>query len=112
MIDITVPIIVRSLANLREHWTARTGRAKAQRSTTLLCLRRHKMIPPAPPLRITLTRIGGRRMDTDNLSISCKHARDGVADWLGVDDGDERLEWVYAQAPGRPRCLRVQVDAR
>ena len=40
-----------------------------------------------------------------------KATRDGVADWLGVDDGDKRLSWRYAQAwraedvPVRLRCL-------
>ena len=53
-----------------------------------------------PPCVITITRIGPRKLDSDNLAGSAKHVRDGVADWLGIDDGDERLTWEYAQRSG------------
>lgn len=48
-------------------------------------------------LTITITRRGGRRMDDDGLTISAKHVRDGIADWLGIDDGDKRLTWIVKQ---------------
>jgi hypothetical protein len=35
-------------------------------------------------------------MDSDGLAIAFKAVRDGVADWLGVDDGHESLTWRYA----------------
>ena len=50
----------------------------------------------------------------DNLPMSLKATRDGIADWLGVDDGDPSLVWHYNQSkhpvPGKFGVL-VQVYA-
>ena len=54
--------------------------------------------PPSLPLIITITRVGPRELDGDNLQGACKHVRDGIADWLGVNDRDKRIQWKYAQA--------------
>ena len=51
-------------------------------------------------MQITLTRIAPRTLDDDNLAAGFKATRDRVADWLGVDDGDKRLTWRYAQERG------------
>jgi hypothetical protein len=62
---------------------------------------------------ITITRRGGRRMDDDGLTISAKHVRDGVADWLGIDDGDKRLTWIVKQdkAPRGQHWGDIEVTA-
>jgi hypothetical protein len=59
---------------------------------------------------ITLTRIAPRKLDTDNLVSACKGVRDGIADTLGVDDGDERITWKYAQRKGKPKQYAVEVE--
>lgn len=100
MIRVVLPIRIVSVANVREHWAARAKRSKLHRETAHLMLRR--LAPPAPPVTVTMTRIGPRTLDTDNLSSGCKAARDGVADWLGVDDGDLRVTWKYGQTKGKP----------
>ena len=64
---------------------------------------------PEPPLTITLTRIGPRTLDDDNLAGGFKHVRDGVADWLGIDDGDKRLTWRYEQRKGAPKEYAAEV---
>lgn len=106
--NITAKIPVRMVngANAREHWAVKAKRAKDQRRAarnmladempvwvvaTSLAIRKD------PPITITITRRGGRRMDDDGLTISAKHVRDGIADWLGIDDGDKRLTWVVKQ---------------
>jgi hypothetical protein len=33
----------------------------------------------------------------------------GVADWLGIDDGDKRLTWRYAQRRGKPKEYAAEV---
>ena len=73
------------------------AKAKAQRQMAYLGLRGNFGKPPAPPLSITITRIGPRELDTDNAVGACKHCRDGVADWLGVNDRSKELQWLYAQ---------------
>lgn len=52
------------------------------------------------PVRVTLTRYGHRKQDDDNLRRTLKSARDVIAEWLGVDDADRRVKWVYRDRPG------------
>ena len=47
--------------------------------------------------RITLRRVAPRRLDTGNLPAALKHVQDGVCDALGIDDGDQAIEWRYDQ---------------
>ena len=56
-----------------------------------------------------MTRCAPRRLDSDNLASACKNARDGIAAALGVDDGDERIEWRYEQEPCKRGEQRVRV---
>lgn len=39
-------------------------------------------------------------LDCDSLPASCKGIRDQIAQWLGVDDRDKRVRWVYEQRRG------------
>lgn len=112
MIRVLLPIKVVSVANLREHWSKRAERAKTQRGTAHTVLRATGK-PPALPVTVTMTRIGARTLDTDNLAGGCKAARDGIADWLGVDDANSGVTWLYAQTPGKPKeyGLLVEVTA-
>ena len=45
----------------------------------------------------TLIRIGGSRLDPDNLATSFKPLQDAIANTLELDDGDSRIEWQYRQ---------------
>jgi hypothetical protein len=65
---------------------------------------------------VTLTRIGPRDLDSDNLAGSAKAVRDAVARWLGVDDGPRApVEWRYAQerpAKGAKRyAVRITIES-
>lgn len=91
-------------ANSREHHMARARRAKDQRNATRWVLQAAGKAPASGPLTITITRHGAGTMDTDGLAISAKHVRDGIADWLGMDDGHQSLTWVYRQE----KCKRGQ----
>lgn len=104
--DFTVPIRLESLANKREHWSARARRAKAHRRATWLAI---AGAPKPLPCVVTITRVGPRPLDTDNLAISAKHCRDQIAAHLGVDDNDPRVEWIYKQSKGGPRVYEVRV---
>lgn len=87
-----LPVRAVSGANAREHWTVRDRRAREHRIATLA------VKPVELPVIVILTRFGPRKLDSDNLAISCKHIRDGIAARLGVDDGDEtRVRWEYRQ---------------
>ncbi len=100
MIKVLLPIKVVSVANLREHWSKKAARAKIHRSTAKLMLTQWGLHPELP-VTVTLTRIGAKTLDDDNLRSAAKAARDGVADWLGLDDADPRVTWAYAQQIGK-----------
>jgi len=120
MTEVLLPIRTWSEPNLRGHWGRRARRAHKQREAARLLVRAALVpLPPLDPPRsgrrkiiVRLTRIGPRRLDSDNLAAALKHVRDGVADALGLDDGDERLRWLYAQRNGRPGEFAVLVEIR
>jgi crossover junction endodeoxyribonuclease RusA len=103
--------------NIRECWQARAARARKQRETA--CLRVANAIYaatggsgkiPAGPLVVRLCREGPRRVDDDNLAGAFKAVRDGVADALGVDDGDTNaVRWEYRQDKARACAVSVEI---
>lgn len=101
-----------SVLNVREHWAARARRAKRHRNDAFLNMRAAAMAFPLPCV-VMLTRISPRSLDLgDNLNSSMKNCRDGVADWLKVDDSDPRVQWGYAQRKGRvgQRAIEIKVE--
>lgn len=101
-----VPIATVSEANRRDHWATKAKRAKGQRLALYLATKRAEL-----PCVVTLTRVGPRRLDDDNLRGALKACRDGVADRLGVDDADPRVEWRYGQEVRRDqRGVLVEIE--
>jgi hypothetical protein len=107
----TFPLRLTGSLNSREHWAARAKRVKRERIETAKAWR-----ALAQPVRtgtghwvVTLTRIAPRRTDSDNLAGRLKGVRDQVAAELHIDDGNERVEWRYAQRKGVPRAHAVEV---
>lgn len=99
MIVATLPIKTISVMNAREHWSSRSKRAALHRATAKSVMSRFGL--PALPVTVTMTRISTGTLDGDNLQSGLKAARDGIADWLGIDDADPRIKWVYAQQKGK-----------
>jgi hypothetical protein len=106
---ITLPIKITSPANgSHGHWSADAQRRKDQRTIVKWGL----MGQPRPPLPVvvTLTRIGVRDLDDDNLAAGFKSVRDEVAAWLGCGDGKrDPITWRYAQRRGEPRQYAVTI---
>lgn len=99
---VRIPLRLVSEANTRSHWAVRARRVKAQRWAVAASLRGFGGLP-ALPVIVTLKRVApSPGLDGDNLQSSCKASRDGVADALGVDDRDPRVEWRYEQCRGKP----------
>ncbi len=94
----SIPIELPSLANVRLHWRAMDALKKKQKLATKLCMRDVKL--PAPPLLVTITRVGPRKLDDDNLASACKYVRDAIAKVVGIDDGSDLYTWRYAQRTG------------
>lgn len=100
--SITIPgLRLSGSQNARENWRTRSARVKRERSLARIMCSQELTKPTHWPALVVLTRIGPRRLDSDNLASSAKAVRDGVADWLGVDDGDEsKVQWLYEQRAG------------
>ena len=70
-----------------------------------------KRCPPMPVV-VTLTRIGKKLLDDDNLASAFKHARDQVAHWAGVDDGSPLYTWRYEQRIGKEYGIEIEIEER
>lgn len=104
---VELPIKLPSIANLREHWAVRARRAKAHRRAALVVPVQNVRLPCV----VILTRIAPRALDGDNLQRAFKSLRDGIADRLGVDDGDPAVTWQYAQTRSdRPKHYACMVE--
>lgn len=91
----------------------RSSHAKKERSTALKRAANALLATPLkPPFRVTITRVGRRMLlDDDNLATSAKHVRDGIAQALGVDDGDtSKVTWRYGQRLGRQYRVQVEME--
>lgn len=62
------------------------------------------------PLTITFYPPDGRRRDRDNMQSSLKHALDGVADALHVNDYRFRPTYAFAE-PEKPGRVEVELAA-
>ena len=98
MLKYHIPIRLPSLLNTRMHWRKLAKLKQQQRFATLCCL--NSLVPPSMPLVVTITRVGPRKLDDDNLAGACKYVRDQIANMIGVDDGSELYTWVYQQRTG------------
>lgn len=119
--EVTIPLRLVSLTNQREHWAKKANRAKVQRNATKLSLFADAGVRPFTGALdsligrrwlVTLTRVAPRQLDGDNMQAACKSVRDGVADFLCLDDGDRRIVWQYAQERGNPKeyAVRIRIE--
>lgn len=104
-----MPIRVVSEANGRDHWRVKSKRVRGQRLAVA-----HYLPALKPdwryPVRVTLHRLGIRELDNDNLAGAFKAVKDAVAEWLGMDDADKRVEWSWSQTTGREYGIVVTIE--
>jgi hypothetical protein len=104
-IRFTLALHLVSVANVRENWRKRGKRAGehvAQAMHASIDRGIRSLVRESPQgLRVTITRIGPRDLDDDNLAISGKSVRDGIARAAGVDDGKKWWTWAYDQRRAR-----------
>ena len=99
-----------SEANARGSW--HRGAKRAASTRTIVGARLATLRPPPLPVMVRIVRRGPGRLDDDNLARACKAVRDAVAGWLGCDDADPRVSWVYAQERNRLYSVEVIVSPR
>jgi hypothetical protein len=100
--------------NDREHHHARGRRVAHEKNVVTLVLRgtvaRTMMV--FAPLSVTITRIApSKGLNDDNAVSSAKAVRDAVAGVLGIDDRDERVDWLVRQERG-PWGVRIRIETR
>ena len=121
---VVLPIRTVSELNARGHWATRARRAKPQRRAAGLAVRavcppewvqrrprpktasERNLVPAIGEaechnVSVLLVRVAPRLLDDDNLRGALKAVRDGVADALGTDDRDPRIQWAYTQRQQR-----------
>jgi hypothetical protein len=122
--DAVTPVVVHlplrlvSEANARGHWSKGARRAAEQRNLVKMALYQRvaefrAMLAHGyagdDRLTVLITRIGKKTLDLDNLQRAGKAVRDGVADALGIDDADPRIEWRYDQSVGKQYGVRIEL---
>lgn len=104
-----------SLANTRMHWRAMDRLKAGQKARTAQELWYAEQISgglPALPATVTLTRVGKRKLDGDNLQGAFKYIRDAVAAKLGIDDGSDLYDWQYRQEIGGKYAIRIEITTK
>jgi hypothetical protein len=66
---------------------------------------------PPFPVKVTFTRCSPRSLDKHNLPGALKHVIDGVADAYGVDDGDDRWQFVFTQRKQSMYGVEITIEA-
>lgn len=107
-IELVIPMTLPSVANLREHWSARAKRAKMHRQT--IAVHRAMLSHLTGVTVVRLGRLAPRKLDGDNLQGAFKAIRDQIAYELGVDDGSDAVTWLYYQAPAKVATVKIEVE--
>jgi hypothetical protein len=97
-----------SLNNLRLHWRELDGLKKKQKRAVEAQLA-YRELPPLPVV-VTMTRVGPRALDDDNLKSSMKYVRDTIAKFYGVDDASELYDWRTEQRKGE-YALEITIES-
>lgn len=121
-IEFVIPVRVVTLENERKHWKAKASQAASQRKQAIDALwwaynsswcsdapEGWLIVPAVEGVVTTLTRFGVGRLDPGNLEGCFKHLQDGIAEWLGVNDGGEDAGWVYKQEKSDRYGVRVRI---
>lgn len=112
--EIKIPIRLYS-PNVSEHWRVRHKRNSLHSMLVRNALKTRANALYLPCI-VTLTRIGSKMLDDDNVAFCFKSVRDTVADLLipglapGQADGDPRITWRYDQRIGSPYAIEIAID--
>lgn len=116
-IDFKIPgLTLVSSANASQHWATKSKRNKKQCLAVKYFL--NQVMLPMLPVKITLTRISPRKLDSDNLAYAFKAIRDFIAKQyfpdskLGMADDYPCFEWHYAHCKDEVReyAIRIQIE--
>ena len=109
--EVSIEMALPSLANCRMKWQKLMRIKNEQKKRVARAL---ELVAPLPlfPVTVTITRVGPRQMDYDNLVSSIKYVRDQVAEMIEVDDGDIGYQWVYCQELRKKYLVTIHIESR
>jgi hypothetical protein len=106
---VMLPLQTKSEANQRGSWRTKEKRRKEQVNVASLSIRSGTMHHRRRRVsRVEVTRIGPRKLDTDNLHGALKYVRDGIALGLGIND-DTDIWFTYQEIHPWLYGVRVRV---
>lgn len=120
MIEFVIPVKTVNEANgSHGHWRVKASRRKHQRKVAACCVHAKVTIDGPPygyphlPVVVIMSRMSAGTLDDDNLRVSLKAIRDGIADAFGLPDNDPRIEWRYGQEKCKRGAygVRVRIEA-
>ena len=95
--------------NEREHWAREWKRRCNEHRAVEDALWEYPRPTHDSSWVVQFTRISSKLLDVgDNLPASFKAHRDAVASWLGMDDSDPRITWLYEQELKRVPVLTAK----
>lgn len=116
MFLVNVPIRIISEPNVPLHWAKRRKMHKSHETCVNTFFSRHIDFSKIKlPIRFTLTRVGPRKLDDDNLIASLKHVRDHLTSKVfpekarGQGDGGTEIQWAYSQEKGPPKTYGLKI---
>lgn len=93
-----------------EHWSKTRARVNSKRDRAgVAAWYAVERLSQEFPLAVIITRVAPRALDSDNVHMSAKSVRDGIADALGVDDRDPRVTWTCDQERGAP-AVKIRIE--
>jgi len=113
IITFEVPIRIESEANQRVHWSKRWRRFRDQRIILRNGWNRatnHAGKLNASSYVVTLTRIGHKLLDDDNLAGGLKGVQGLITEILGLGKNDARIHWLRCQRKGTEHSCVITVE--
>lgn len=113
-LSLELPMKTVSELNRRDHWRTVANRRAGQRYEVCIEWRKALGVKKiALPCRVTLTRVGARELDSDNLASALKSCRDEIAALLGVDDSPSSpAQFEYKQEAKGKRQYGVKIEVQ
>lgn len=113
-------VYTKNEGNARGHWSKRAEGVSDLRPSIEMAMRSYASTrKPTPfvcpfPCVVRLTRLcpPANQLDKgDNVSSALKRVRDGVADWMRLNDRSHLVEWVTGEEVGKGFGVRIEIIA-
>jgi hypothetical protein len=109
-VEVRIPVRVKS-SEQRTGSLVGAGQAIFDAQGQVLALALSGLALPELPVVATWTKLGGGRLDGDNLAGSFKKLRDALAARYGVDDREgSGVAWGYEQRPGGAHGVLLRIE--